>query len=231
MRKCVFVHLPKTAGTSFQNALRGVVGDDAVSPAFVASRLSEADAAKLDHYTVISGHVSIADVKRYFPDRIVLTILRNPLDRCVSWYYFARTGCLAIDAQSDVLAAQQNEIEEFFEQDARVIYRNIFNRQVRQLGDHVLNLDANHEKALENAKNTLRSAAWVGLHENLAADIVKLEKIFPQAAGLRLQWLNRTNGKESVKELSPGLIEKIAAFNRYDLALYRFARQEICPPD
>jgi len=111
MCKYVFAHLPKTGGTSFQRALRRVIGEDAVSPSFNASNLSEADAAKLDQYPVISGHISGTDIARYFPDRMILTILRDPLDRCVSWYYFARTTPPSPDAPSDVLAVQQNDIE------------------------------------------------------------------------------------------------------------------------
>jgi Sulfotransferase family len=231
MRKYVFVHLPKTGGTSFQLALRRVIGDDAVSPSFNASILSEAEAGKLDQYPVISGHISITDVARYFPDRKILTILRDPLDRCVSWYYFARLMPQSTSASSDVLAAQHNDIEGFFSQSEQVIYRNIFNRQVRQLGDHVLNLEANHGEAFETAKETLRLAAWVGLQENLAADCAKLAHIFPEATGLCLQWSNPTLGKTAVSKLGPKLLESIKRFNVFDMALYKFARAEICSPD
>jgi len=231
VRKYVFIHLPKTGGTSFQTALRGLVGDDAVSPAFTASNLSEADAERLDRYAVISGHISMADVTRYFSDRKILTILRNPLERCVSWYYFARTTPPSPDASSDVLAAKRNEIEAFFDEGRDVIYRNIFNRQVRQLGDHVLNVAADHARALENAMNTLRAAAWVGLQETLAADCKKLALIFPEAAGLSLPRLNLTIGKKLTSGMSPGLLASIRRFNEYDIALYRFARAEICHQD
>ncbi len=227
MRKWVFVHIPKTAGTSFQNALRKILGNDAVSPSFNASRLSEADAERLDQYTVISGHISKVDLDRYFPHRELLTILRDPLDRCVSWYYFARTTPLVIYAPSDVFAAQQNGIEAFFAQDERIIYRNIVNRQVRQLGDHVLNLDADHGEALSRAKETLRSAVWVGQQEHLAEDIARLVGIVPDWAGLSLERLNCTTGRESSDNLSREVISKIANLNTYDMELYQYAGQRM----
>lgn len=227
MRKWVFVHIPKTAGTSFQNALREILGYDSVSPSFNASKLSEADAERLDQYKVISGHISMADVTRYFPNRYILTILRNPLERCVSWYYFARMTPPVVDTPSDVFAAQQNTIEAFFAQDERVIYRNIFNRQVRQLGDHVLNLDASHREALDRAKETLRSAAWVGRQERLAEDIARLTNIFPEWAGLSLEKLNRTEGRASIDDLSADVINRIESLNIYDNDLYAYAGQRI----
>lgn len=227
MYKFVFVHLPKTGGTTLHAALRRAVGKDAVSPNFIASKLSDQDAVELDKYTVISGHISIIDVRRYFPDRKILTILREPLDRCVSWYYFARAMRPAIGAATDVFVAQTYGIEEFFNQDLHLIYRNIFNRQVRQLGNHVLNFDLSYAEALENAKQTLRSAAWVGRQETLDTDIADLATIVPNAESAYLQIENRTEGRKGMNELSSNVINRISSLNEYDVALYKFACEEI----
>jgi hypothetical protein len=229
MRKCVFVHLPKTAGTSFHSALRNIVGREAVSPSFVATRLSEADAARLERYAVISGHISAADVVRYFPDRIILTILRDPVDRCLSWYYFARKSTTRVWS-SDFLAAKENGVEDFFKLDYRVTYRNIFNRQVRQLGEHVLSVDVDLDKAIENAKEVLRTAAWVGRQEHLAADLRRLGQRLPELATLTLPMLNTTNERRAVSDLSPELIDRIRSLNAYDTELYSFASREVCAP-
>ena len=184
MRKSVFVHLPKTAGTSFHRAMRDTLGPEAVSPSFIATNLSPADAERLDRYTVISGHISMADVRRYFSDRAILTILRDPVDRCLSWYYFARKGTTRAFA-SDFAEAKRRNIEDFFALDYKITYRNIYNRQVRQLGDHVLNVEADLQRATENAKEVLRSAVWVGRQENLPADI---ERVGTARAGIGAAW-------------------------------------------
>ena len=223
MRQWVFIHLPKTAGTSFQTALRSIAGDDAVSPSFVASSLTEDDAFRLDRYRIISGHISINDVKRYFPGRSILTILREPVERCVSWYYFARSIPLALGLPIDVVAAHHNAIDEFFAQDRPVVYRNIYNRQVRQLGDHALNSDADHRVALERARQTLISAAWVGRQQSLDADIDQLGKRFPEWKGLTLAVLNQTQYPAPPGPLNADLLKTIRALNQYDLELYEFA--------
>jgi hypothetical protein len=227
MRKFVFVHVPKTAGTSFHHGLRKALGADAVSPSFIATNMTPAQAARLDRFDIISGHISMADVSRYFPDREVLTILRDPVDRCLSWYYFAHKGSTPSFA-SDFLAAKQHDVESFFDLDYRVIYRNVFNRQVRQLGDHVLNVSADLDKASETAKAVLRSAAWVGRQETLAADLEKLGMRQPELAGLSISTLNTTGERRSVADLNPRTIERIRELNVYDLDLYSFASDEIC---
>ena len=229
MRKAVFVHLPKTAGTSFHVALREALGAGAVSPSFIATHLSPADAERLDRYAIISGHISMADVRRYFPDRVILTILRDPVDRCLSWYYFARKGSTRAFA-SDFVEAKRRSIEDFFALDYKITYRNIFNRQVRQLGDHVLNVEADLGRATENAKDVLRSAVWVGRQESLAADLVRLGQALPELADLTLPTINATGDRRAQDDLAPALIDRIRALNEYDMELYSFASRDIGAP-
>lgn len=209
--------------------MRKALGDDAICPGFIATHMTEVHAARLDRFPVISGHISMADVKRFFPDRMILTILRDPVDRCLSWYYFARkssTGAFS----SDFVEAKRKSVEEFFALDQKLIYRNIYNRQVRQLGDHALNFNADLERAMENAKETLRSAVWVGRQESLSADLKRLGDLVPELAGLELTSFNVTGDRKQQDELSPELIARIRSLNEYDLKLYAFAAQDAGAP-
>ena len=86
----VFIHIPKTAGTSFRTLLYDIFDETRVSPPFSGAPLTDEDARKLDSYQVIAGHISWADVKRYFPRRRLITFLRDPIERCLSVYGFFR---------------------------------------------------------------------------------------------------------------------------------------------
>jgi hypothetical protein len=221
----LFVHLPKTAGTSFCWALQSALGRDAVSPLFLASRLSEQDIARLERYRAIAGHISIDDISP-FRNRQLLTILRDPTDRCISWYYFAH-GQSVRDQTPEVQAAQDCTIDEFFCLDLSIIFRNIFNRQVRQLGGHVLDSDIDLNVALRRAKTTLREAAWVGRTETLSADLVRLRSRFSEFSQFELPELNVTQGRKAVDALDPRIVSQVHSLNAYDAELYRFATEEI----
>ena len=88
--KCVFVHLPKTAGTSFHSLLCDVFGKRKVSPPFRVRDLAAREAQRLASFQIISGHISWVDIETYFPDRQLFTILRDPIERCLSVYGFFR---------------------------------------------------------------------------------------------------------------------------------------------
>jgi len=221
----LFVHLPKTAGTSFRWALESALGRDAVSPPFLASRLTEEEIARLEQYRAIAGHISIDDITP-FRNRNLLTILRDPIDRCISWYYFAHNQ-KDRGQTSEVRAAQNCTIDEFFCLDVGIIFRNIFNRQVRQLGGHVLDSDIDLNVALRRAKATLREAAWVGRIETLSADLVHLRRRFSEFSQFELPELNVTQGRKALDALDPHIVSQVRLLNAYDAELYWFAMEEI----
>ncbi len=230
MQKFVFIHLPKTAGSSFDDALRRALGEQAVSPPFAASHLTEAQAATLDLYKVVSGHISLTDVERYFPDRTIITILRDPIDRCVSCYnYFAKVAPPADESMPDVIAAQNHDIDEFFALDRQVTYRSIFNRQTRQLGDHALNLAADHGAALDRAMRVLDRAAWIGLQDSIASDLVELMTRLPEFASIDMRPLNVTPGRRGVETLSAETLDNVRSLNAYDIRLYDYAASMRAP--
>lgn len=221
MVSAIFYHLPKTAGTSFRAALCAGFGEGRVSDPFPAFVTTPEQAEALSAFDVVSGHISHGDVVRFFPGARTFTILRDPVDRCLSWYYYARSVPLTV--HPDVAAAHENDVDAFFSLPPAVTFRNVFNRQVRQLGDHVLNTEVDMDAALAQAKRTLEACVWIGRQETLDADMVRLGTVFPQMAGVTAGTLNVTPERPGVTEIAPELREKIAGFNRYDTELYAFA--------
>lgn len=218
-RGIVFIHIPKTAGTSFRSMLSAGFGDGNVSPSFRASRLTLADANALDRFRVISGHISIEDVDRFFADRDLITVMRQPVDRCLSWYYFARQHRGASE-HIDVQAAQRFEPEEFFQSGQYVTFRNVFNRQVRQLGGHVMDYFPDLDVALNAARETLKRCVWVGRQETLAADVLRLARLYPELRECTLPIYNVTAGRKRSSDLSTELLRSIYDHNRFDFRLF-----------
>ena len=118
-------------------------------------------------------------------------------------------------------------VHDFFRLDREIIFRNIFNRQVRQLGGHVLDSEINLRVALSRAKATLKDAAWVGRVETLPADLLRLRNRFPEFLDFELPKLNVTRNRQSLDALDPDIISQIRLLNTFDLDLYCFATEEM----
>lgn len=88
-RQLCFMHIGKTAGTSFFHLLCETLGDLAhyhASP----EEFDRVTQKELDSYRLITGHFSFVHTSKFRSDRYLMTFLRDPLDRVLSNYYFLR---------------------------------------------------------------------------------------------------------------------------------------------
>ena len=97
----IYLHIPKTAGTSFRKSAEQYFGPERVlsdygeeSPA-TSDDIRDAfytakDVAKLRktgvEHSFLTGHFKLAKYREIFPDSPVMTFFRNPVDRVVSEY-------------------------------------------------------------------------------------------------------------------------------------------------
>lgn len=110
--KIVIVHLPKTGTTSIAHLFSDLLGKDAVQRVIVENHqfynrnkedlfwtdpgLFKAVWRKwmkdhfdeLDKATVLWGHHPVNLWKEFFPDRLYITWMRNPVRRAISWFYW-----------------------------------------------------------------------------------------------------------------------------------------------
>src|ERR1700730_2489197 len=88
MDRYIFIHIPKTAGSSIITVLQRILGSEAVCPRVGAS-FDEINIEQYFRYRMIVGHLRY-DQLVHFPNRRILTFLRDPVDVIVSKYFFFR---------------------------------------------------------------------------------------------------------------------------------------------
>lgn len=88
--KVIFLHIPKTAGQSVHAALVNAFGNEAVCPARVNDQLRRMSITELNRYQVFSGHFDWSLLDCIKGPKYVFTILRDPIDRILSFYFFLR---------------------------------------------------------------------------------------------------------------------------------------------
>lgn len=95
MRKLVFLHIPKTAGQTVHSELSRIVGAENTSPVRVHTQ-ADADGQFPDGYGLYSGHLDWDKLNEVTGDRFVFTILRDPLERIASFYFYLRHKSLSL---------------------------------------------------------------------------------------------------------------------------------------
>lgn len=100
MKRVVFLHIPKTAGQSVHQFLLDSLGQQRMCPARVQEQIKQLSVPKLHTYSVYSGHFDW-DFFDFLQaeDVFFFTVLRQPLDRILSFYFFLRNQAQALSAE------------------------------------------------------------------------------------------------------------------------------------
>lgn len=117
----IFLHIPKTAGQSVHHLLEFLFGKTAISPARVNEQLVFYSVPQLRDYQVFSGHLDWSMLDCIPAPRYVFTILRQPVDRILSFYFFLRREAqrtpreeLKLPHNSGKYAALHSTCDEYF---------------------------------------------------------------------------------------------------------------------
>lgn len=205
----VHLHLPKTAGTALNFFLKKNfnVFDYGKSHILTKDEIKEIKSKK---YNVLVGHISIKEIIGLgIPKSNVFTILRNPIDRCISWYYYVKKGKKIMNKQLD--------IKNFFSTPHPEILLNCYNNQTYHIGDyaHVKLRNKNGKKVLENAKKNIGEFYHVFIFE-------KLDEETKKKFGFILPKKNKTKHYPKKDKISKEIIDLIIKWNKLDIELYNY---------
>jgi len=236
-----FVHIPKTAGSSFTDVLITVIGQDKFRTLFpdILSGFKEAD-FDINTYNGISGHFPYEIRKLISKPALFLTFLRDPLSRSLS--HFNQFQRMNLD---DPLI-QRSENYHYYEQVGQMTFEDfiehpffgeqISNLETRMLGlliDHpihqlkeVMPINEAEDRffSLELAKERLEQFTFIGIQEKFQESL----DIFSYQFGTRPiknpPELNISSNKIQLTTLSEQVIEKLGQLNKLDVELYEFGQ-------
>jgi len=87
--KLVFLHVPKTAGTTIHQIITKWFEKNEICPERFRG-LDKYATEDLDKFRLFSGHFTRSQIERIPGKKFIFTCLRNPQDRIISLYYFWR---------------------------------------------------------------------------------------------------------------------------------------------
>lgn len=135
----IFLHIPKTAGTSLHNLLVPHFYEQNICPERF-NFLKQWDKKKLQQFLFFSGHFDRGSIEYIPQKKIVLTCFRKPEDRILSLYYFWKSHTLTAINDHHLIGpkiAKDCSLLEFLRSKECTIAGNIDNTMTRTLLGHL----------------------------------------------------------------------------------------------
>ena len=231
-RPVLFLHIPKTAGTSMLTALRNMFGDRRVlrltgAATLAAQPVDDLVVAGMADIACVAGHMPVYLLRHHLARFRPFAILRNPVSRVLSLFRFlhradaaalARLGLQPGFSLADFLAGTEPEL-----------VAQINNGMCRMLGgdESAFAIDGgpvhDNPDMLDQSVAILRQADF-GLSEAMPATRDLFSRLWNLPGELDAATDNTTEGADAVHP--PALLAQIVARNQLDLALYAWATAE-----
>ncbi len=217
--RVIFDHLPKTAGQAINTWLARSLGSGCVTTNLVGEHAALVRQYG-GQYSIISAHVIFRHGEQLDPRYQYITLLREPLDRAISWIYFlinnvpedAETRPLIEGARKFLESEGDEATPEFFDS-VRSPYVEHFSRVAGHPSD-------DDQTKLACALAAIGRYEVVGMYEHMSEfmrDVARLVGIEPLE---RLGKVNVTSERPKATEISPTLRDRLVDLNRLDLEFY-----------
>jgi hypothetical protein len=219
----IFLHLPKCAGTTLNRIIEWeydpmrVFSIDPVLFLWSYKKLNRWPADRLAKMQVFKGHMPLGIHRRLPQPSTYITFLRDPVERVISAYYFARNYSLhpkhhwisKLSLEEYVRVSPNHNVQ------CKYISGRPF------VGDH--HAGDCDEATLQAAKENLsRYFALVGLTERFEEGLAILKIMFGWEIAKYAKF-NVTKSRLKKNSLPASTVELIAERNKYDCALYEYA--------
>jgi hypothetical protein len=230
----VFLHIQKCAGNALVDLLQAHFKPADVLKAHLLHPTAPEIRRPIRDYRLIIGHNTYDDIQSLAIDPVYVTMLRAPIDRVTSLYYFWRSHRADYIEKLDLRGprlARRLSLAEFVESEEPEAQFNVNNGQARQFLQGLRGpITLSDAQFLATASRRLQECAFVGSTEQFdrSADLLCYILGWTPPSDMRRVNDSRRNEQEDPRyerierqPLPDSIRSRIAERNRIDIALYR----------
>jgi len=217
-------HVPKTAGTSMRKAVFEHWVSESEIHSFNGIRTALTDRVEFDlltgHYPYGVHELYAVDTPRYF------VMLRDPIDRAISQYYFTKMADTAWYSHPDLEDVKTNDLTDFYK---KPVHQNLQTRFVAGLewewvGRRISLNGILGNLVLKRAKrNLLQTYEAFGLKDRFKESACLFGARLGEEPKLPGTRHKKTRGRPSIEDLSEEVLGQLRELNSLDVALYECA--------
>jgi hypothetical protein len=220
-----FDHIYKAAGSTIDQLFVDQLGQEHCTHCLVEPAISALTRYASKSY--ITGHFSFSPQDPFDTSRYNFTLLRNPVDRLISHYYFARNDVMTRSGDVAIELAKELNLQEYYDSNAPEILNLTSNFQARHFaalewdGSEILN----SERMISLAKKALHRYDLVGVFHKLGEFV---DVIFAESGWgvlTELPRANKTSHRPSLADVPESVVLKLKELNRLDISLYEYASE------
>jgi Wzt C-terminal domain len=213
-----FDHMAKTAGQAVNAWLRKALGVGTVTDNMIGSH-RELINSYGGQFSIISAHIFFQNGEGLDPRWRYATIIREPLDRVLSWLYFVINNHAEADLPELHVASLR-----FLESDGDAVSDAIAPQISNYCVEHFCRILGSgledDETRLENALRAIELYDVVGLHHKLPEFLQDMAALIGLAAPAALGAVNVTTKRPGVAAVSEAMRKRIVALNSLDIRFF-----------
>jgi hypothetical protein len=222
-RQLCFLHIGKTAGTSVQHALFETMQGTTILHESLLN-FDTVSAAEIAINDLVIGHFCYQHVAKLRADRLLMTFLRDPVERVISNYHFLRSGSpISEYSKRAINAAKALTLSEFLrcsDPGVRMVTENF---QAKALA---FDIRPEHQNAIgdlhREAARNLATFDFVGIVEYFPESMLALSDAIGREVPIKR--LNATPERSASSAIAPDDLDLIRKLNAIDIALYTAAK-------
>ncbi|RMF81956.1 MAG: hypothetical protein D6737_03380 [Chloroflexi bacterium] len=219
----MFIHIFKTAGTALTHLVEQQFAEHEIY-ARRGAHILRATPDELKPYRYVTGHYPYS-AQRLLPRKpVMMTILREPVARALSFYGYTR---LQTDPNPIHDIARATTLDAFVRHP--LVERDIANMMTWFLAAEIEDYLARDRMLtaddLQIARTRLQEMAFVGLTEHFAESVWLLHHTFGWSHDVEIKRINATPNPVKRDDVSQATIDHIIALNQLDIELYALAEE------
>lgn len=241
-----FLHIPKTAGTSFRVALENQFPLEKICNSYEFFDIKQYSSEQLARFRLFRGHMGY-NLANYLPEMPkILCMLRNPIERSISHFEYVQRDprnprhAEIHSRKLDLAGYLRDELfgAELRNAQTRPLCHISTREQLRTLLAHSdsqqdyarlwrssSNILPPVDEMLDIAKSRLELMFFVGVAERMAESLAQVHRLFGARAPAETQALNINPRRTSFQDLPSSTQDLLLETCQLDLQLYQFAQE------